>query len=109
MSIMGKPIEPNRVYNVNEAAELLGVSSQTIVEYCRNGKITAQKIGEWKIIGQSLMLFMGLNKLAKELTPILNNHIGTLNDHEERIKELELQIKQVFQFVDSLNKERLPK
>lgn len=55
---MGKIIEPNKVYDVKEAAELLNSNSQTITEYCREGKIVAQKIGEWKILGQSLISFL---------------------------------------------------
>ena len=106
---MDKIIEPNRVYNVQEAADLLRISQQTVVEYCRNGKIVAQKIGEWKILGQCLIVFMGLSQLVKDLTPILNDHIRVLNDHESRIKEVEGYIRQTNQILDSLNKERLPK
>lgn len=108
-SIMDKVIEPNRVYDVQEAANLLGVSSQTVVEYCRTGKIVSQKIGEWKILGQSLIVFMGINKLISELTPILNQHIRALNDHENRIIQLENHVKVIHQFIDSLNNERLKK
>src|SRR5260221_302112 len=98
--MMDKTIEPNRVYNVSEAAELLGISQQTVVEYCRSGKIVAQKIGEWKILGQCLIVFMGLNRLVNDLTPILNDHIRVLNYHEEKIKAIEQQVKQMNQFID---------
>jgi predicted site-specific integrase-resolvase len=55
---MEKIIEPNKVYNVQGAAEILGVNSQTLLEYLRNGRIKAQKIGEWKILGQNLIDFL---------------------------------------------------
>ena len=106
---MNRTIEPNRVYNVEEAAGLLGISAQTVIEYCRTNKIVAQKIGEWKILGQCLIVFMGLNQLVTELTPVLNNHIRVLNDHEVRVKEIEQHIKAIHQILDSLNKERLQK
>lgn len=51
-------IKPNRVYNTVEAAKLLGINPQTMIEYCRTGKIVAKKIGEWKILGQSIVDFL---------------------------------------------------
>ena len=53
-----KPIVLGHVYSPQEAAEILDVSSQTIVEYCRAGKIAAQKIGEWRILGESIANFL---------------------------------------------------
>ncbi len=53
-----KVIEINRVYNVQEAADLLGLHPETIKEYCRLGTIKCKKIGEWKILGQNLIEFM---------------------------------------------------
>jgi predicted site-specific integrase-resolvase len=51
-------INPNRVYNVKEAANLLSINPQTLIEYCRRGTVVAKKIGEWKILGQSLINFL---------------------------------------------------
>ncbi len=56
---MEKIIEPNRVYNVTDAAKLIDINPQTMIEYCREGKIVCQKIGEWKILGQSILDFLG--------------------------------------------------
>lgn len=60
---MNKVIEPNRVYNVPEASEILGVNEQTLLEYLREGKIKAQKIGEWKILGQNLIDFLSVKNI----------------------------------------------
>jgi hypothetical protein len=53
-----KVINPQKVYNVSEAARTLGINEQTLLDYLRNGKIAAQKVGEWKILGKSLMDFL---------------------------------------------------
>ena len=51
-------IIPNKVYNVKEAAEVLGATPLTIAEYCRLGKIKGQKIGQWRMLGQALIDFL---------------------------------------------------
>jgi hypothetical protein len=61
---MEKIIEPNRIYNLLEASEVLGVHSQTMMEYCRTSKIKAQKIGAWKILGQSLIDFLSQTDIS---------------------------------------------
>ena len=54
-----KTINPLRIYNVLEASKLLRINPQTLIEYCRAGKIKARKIGEWKILGSAIVDFMG--------------------------------------------------
>lgn len=61
-----KLIEPNQVYNVEEAAQVLGVNQQTLLEYLREGKIVAKKIGEWKILGQNIIDFLSNRENKKE-------------------------------------------
>lgn len=51
-------IEATKVYTVKEAAQLLGVHPQTIERFCKGGRIKAQKIRGWKILGQALIDFM---------------------------------------------------
>ncbi len=53
-----KIINPQKVYNVNEAAKVLDINEQTLLDYVRTGKIIGKKIGEWKILGQSLINFL---------------------------------------------------
>ena len=53
-----KIINPQKVYNVQEAAVVLAINEQTLLDYLRNGKIKGQKIGEWKIIGSNLVDFL---------------------------------------------------
>lgn len=53
-----KVINPQKVYNVEEAAKVLDINPQTLLEYLRDGKIVAKKIGEWKILGQNLIDFL---------------------------------------------------
>lgn len=48
----------NKVYDVKEAAEVLGATPVTIAEYCHAGKIKCKKIGKWRILGQSLIDFL---------------------------------------------------
>ena len=53
-----KKIDPLEVYNVEEAAKVLDINPQTLLDYLRDGRIVAKKIGEWKILGQSLIQFL---------------------------------------------------
>lgn len=58
-----RKIDPNRIYNVEEAAKVLDVNPQTLLDYLRDGKIAAQKIGEWKIYGQNLIDYLSLKEI----------------------------------------------
>lgn len=53
-----KVIQVNRVYDVKEAAELLGVHPETVREFCRTGAIKCKRLKGWKILGQDLIDFM---------------------------------------------------
>ena len=45
----------NNLINAKEAAELLGVSDQTVINWIRDGRIPAQKVGRvWVISEDSL-------------------------------------------------------
>lgn len=59
---MIRKIDPNRVYNVEEAAKVLGVNPQTLLDYLRDGRIAALKIGEWKILGTNLINFLTVSQ-----------------------------------------------
>lgn len=63
-----KVINPQKVYNVEEAAKVLDIGKETLLDYVRSGKITARKIGEWKIIGQSLLNFLTPDRTYKIIT-----------------------------------------
>lgn len=56
-------INPLKVYNVAEASEVLGINPQTLLEYLREEKIVAKKIGEWKILGQNLIDFLSVKEV----------------------------------------------
>ena len=53
-----RKIDPYRIYNLEGAAKVLGINPQTLQDYLRDGRIVAKKIGEWKILGQSLIQFL---------------------------------------------------
>jgi excisionase family DNA binding protein len=49
-------IQPNVYYTVEEAAQLLRVSPQTVLRLLRSGKARGVKIGkEWRILGGMLL------------------------------------------------------
>lgn len=48
-----------RTYRLNEAAELLGVTTKTMLKYIHEGKVAAQKIGRgWRVTAESLTQLM---------------------------------------------------
>jgi len=51
-------IIPTKVYSVKEAAEVLGIHFQTVERLCKSGRIKAQKVKGWRILGQSLIEFL---------------------------------------------------
>lgn len=52
-------LEDIRLYTVQETAELLGVTTRTILTYLKEGKLTGRKIGgKWKMTEEELRRFM---------------------------------------------------
>lgn len=50
------------MYDVKETAQILGVTTRTIMNYIRDGKIKAQKVGgKWKISKENLESFCNGN------------------------------------------------
>lgn len=52
-------IDDGRRYSPREAAELLGVTPETVKSHCRKGKLKAKKVGpkqEWRILGSEIRL-----------------------------------------------------
>ena len=44
-----------KMYSIQEAAEVLGISTQTVIRYAKAGKFPAQKIArKWKVTGADL-------------------------------------------------------
>lgn len=60
---MKEEILPNAVYTTTEAAALLGLNTQTIQRYIREGKVKATLIGgKWyRVAGQALLDFLKEN------------------------------------------------
>src|SRR3989344_2195405 len=56
------PAQPKRYYSVKDAANLLGVSTNTIYTYLKEGKITSRRIGQgrFKIPYSQLAVYMEL-------------------------------------------------
>lgn len=50
------------MYDVKETAQILGVTTRTIMNYIKDGKIKAQKVGgKWKISKENLESFCNGN------------------------------------------------
>lgn len=50
------------IYTVNDLMEILSVTRRTLLEYIKNGKIKAFKMGnEWRVTKQSLEDFIDRN------------------------------------------------
>ena len=66
-------IKSDAVYTTKEAAELLGISTQTVQKYIRNHKLEATLIGgKWyRITGYDLKLFI---ELCKKLRVIADSY-----------------------------------
>lgn len=48
-----------KLYTLQEVADILGVSTRTLHDYIKNGRIKAQKIGgSWKISANNLQRFI---------------------------------------------------
>jgi phage antirepressor YoqD-like protein len=82
-----KIINPQKVYNAEEAAKVLDINEQTLLDYLRSGKIAAQKIGEWKILGRNLIDFLS-NKTYMIVTKQGVNGTVEAKDKDELFKKL---------------------
>lgn len=48
-----------KMYRIPELAEILGVTTRTILSYCEKGKLKAQKIGgKWTVSHKNLQAFI---------------------------------------------------
>jgi excisionase family DNA binding protein len=55
-------VEPNRIYSLQEASALLGVSRETFYKLIRTGIIKGWKVGRtWRITGEDLLKQVSLN------------------------------------------------
>jgi excisionase family DNA binding protein len=60
-------VEPNRIYNLQEASVLLGVSRETFYKLIRTGIIKGWKVGRtWRITGEDLLKQVSLNCQSEE-------------------------------------------
>jgi excisionase family DNA binding protein len=49
--------DPKKKYTPREAADLLGVTPDTVKAYCRNGKLKARQVGpkkQWMVTGAEI-------------------------------------------------------
>jgi len=59
----GGRLTAEKLYSVEEAAELLGISPLTLGNWLRAGKITGTKIGrKWRITDSDLQAFIEKNR-----------------------------------------------
>ncbi len=64
---------PNQIFNVKQAAEILGLSTNTTYKYLKEGKIEAargQKRGTFRIPKSSLEKFLGSSLNESQIEPI---------------------------------------
>lgn len=52
-------MEAFRLYSLTELEEILGVTHRTLLDYVKQGKLKARKIGgKWKVTEENLKLFI---------------------------------------------------
>lgn len=60
------------VYDVKEASELLGITTNTIHTYIRNKQLDARKLGgRWYITDETLRAFVGFDELQNQREEVL--------------------------------------
>lgn len=60
-------IDLKRQYSAREAANLLGVTPDTVKGYCRDGKITGKRVGpkkNWMVVGSEIVRLLASWNLA---------------------------------------------
>ncbi len=63
---MTQKIEPNKIYNTEEAQDYLRVSNSTIKRLLKKGIINANKVGgRYKILGNELLRLVSPKKKTK--------------------------------------------
>jgi excisionase family DNA binding protein len=71
------PVESNRIYSLQEASALLGVSRETFYKLIRAGIIKGWKIGRtWRITGEDLLRQISLNHQSKEERKFFSNFLN---------------------------------
>lgn len=58
---MKKVIQAKQVYSSKEAADFLKIAPRTVSDLCRQGKIVASKAKEYRILGESLLNYLGFS------------------------------------------------
>ncbi len=77
----------NQFLTVEAAAELLQVHTRTVRRYIKEGRLKAAKSGgQWRIILQDLMDFMGIHDPAELANRTVSNPEETTYDHIENTK-----------------------
>ncbi len=66
---MSKAIEPYTIYNLEEAADILGVDRKTMYKKIKAGQIKSKIVGKGhKFLGENLLSFMGSPTISR-MTP----------------------------------------
>ncbi len=80
---------PNRIYNVKQAAKILGLSTNTTYKYLNEGRIKAARghvRGTFIIPARSLEVFLG-GKLPEDALPVVwDDREKTISDREVNIE-----------------------
>ena len=67
MTVMGEAIEPRKVYTLEEARTLLGLSQTTFRLLLRRGEIKGRKAGrQWRFLGSHLLKFLEDKSQSRE-------------------------------------------
>lgn len=48
-----------KIYTLQEAADLLKVSTRSVLRYIKSGRLKATKIGQWRVNESALNEFLG--------------------------------------------------
>lgn len=80
-------IEPLAVYDVEGAAQVVGMRPRTVLQYIREGKIVAQRAGkEYRMTGNNLLSYLGTAVWpveASKSTSVDNRGAITTDNYEE--------------------------
>ncbi len=77
-------IEPNVYYKIDEVAQLLRVSEQSILSLLESGKIRGVKIeNEWRVLGVELLNLINQNQVESEIAMVSEWFVASKSSLQE--------------------------
>lgn len=74
-------IEPYGIYDIQQAADSIGISKRTVQQYIREGRIGARKAGkEYRMTGDSILSFLGSPTISRMSISDLSTQGKSINE-----------------------------